>query len=156
MSAKQKAGKRSTGRPSKYQEGYAEQAEKLCKLGATDIEMAEFFGVSESTLNLWKLEHPRFSESIKAGKDIADANVASKLYHRACGYEHPDVHVSNYQGVITLTPLVKHYPPDPTSGIFWLKNRQRDKWRDRTDHEISGTMTLAQLVAGSMDTKQDG
>jgi hypothetical protein len=82
---------------------------------------------------MWpKRKHPKFSESIKAGKEYADANVASRLYERAMGYSHPEVHVSNYQGEITLTPLVKHYPPDTNAASLWLRNRQPQKWRDKT------------------------
>lgn len=52
-------------RPTKYQEAYAEQARKLCLLGYTDAELADFFEVSESTINKWKLDYPEFSESLK-------------------------------------------------------------------------------------------
>lgn len=52
-------------RPTKYQEAYAEQARKLCLLGYTDAELADFFEVSESTINKWKIDYPKFSESIK-------------------------------------------------------------------------------------------
>lgn len=52
-------------RPTKYQEAYAEQARKLCLLGCTDAELADFFEVSEATINNWKLEYPEFLESIK-------------------------------------------------------------------------------------------
>ena len=65
---------------------YADQALKLCLLGATDKELAEFFSVSEQTLNKWKKDYPEFLESLKKGKNIADANVASRLYNRAIGY----------------------------------------------------------------------
>lgn len=122
------------GRPSKFDPVKCEQAEKLCKLGATDKDIADFFEISESTLYKWKVDFPEFSEALKKGKATADAEVASKLFHRACGYEHPEVHVSNYQGAVTLTPLTKHYPPDATSMIFWLKNRRPDLWRDRVEH----------------------
>ena len=126
------------GRPSKFDEKFCVQAKKLCMLGATDVELAEFFEVSETTINTWKKEHPKFLLSIKEGKQEADSEVASKLYHRAIGYEHPEVHVSNYQGEVTLTPLTKHYAPDPTAAIFWLKNRQPAKWRDIKAVEIGG------------------
>lgn len=33
---------------------------------------------------------------------------------------------------------LKYYPPDTTAAIFWLKNRQKDKWRDKVDHELTG------------------
>jgi hypothetical protein len=125
-------------RPTKYQDAYAEQARKLCLLGATDKELAEFFEVEESTLNNWKHAHPEFMESIKRGKMQADADVADRLYQRAMGYEHPDVHLSNYQGMVTETPVRKVYAPDPVAAIFWLKNRQRTKWRDKVETELSG------------------
>jgi len=122
-----------TGRPSKYSQELDEQAEKLCRLGATDKDIAQFFGVTETTLNNWKLRHPSFLESLKRGKDEVDSQVEQSLFRRATGYSHDDVHVSSYQGAVTLTPIIKHYPPDPTAMIFWLKNRQPDKWRDKRE-----------------------
>ena len=44
------------GRPSKYKDEYCEQAEKLARLGVTDKEMAEFFGVTVQMLNKWKTD----------------------------------------------------------------------------------------------------
>ena len=126
------------GRPTKYKSEYVEQATKLCMLGMTDAEMAAFFDVSESTLNLWKDGHPEFSEAIKKGKANADADVASRLFHRAMGYDHPEDDIRAVNGEIVITPTIKHYPPDTTAAIFWLKNRQRDKWRDRVEQEHTG------------------
>jgi hypothetical protein len=42
------------GRPTKYQPEFAEQAYKLCLLGATDPEMADFFEVCVATVQNWK------------------------------------------------------------------------------------------------------
>jgi hypothetical protein len=126
------------GRPTKYKDEYAQQAYKLCLLGATDKELADFFEVNEDTVNEWKKTQPEFSESIKNGKHIADAEVANKLYHRALGYEHPEDKIFQVDGEPLIVPTVKHYPPDPTAAIFWLKNRQKDKWRDKHEQEITG------------------
>lgn len=120
-------------RPSKYKEEFCEQAEQLCVLGATDSQLAKFFKVRESTLNNWKKSHPEFLESLKGAKAISDELVVRSLFERATGYSHPDTHISNYLGKITCTPITKHYPPDPTSCIFWLKNRDKDNWRDKPD-----------------------
>lgn len=131
------------GRPTDYKPEYAPQAEKLCKLGATDKELADFFEVVESTLNAWKLDHVEFSESIKAGKDLADANVADRLYQRAMGFEHDSEEikvVSDGQGAgssIERVPTRKIYPPDTAAAIFWLKNRQKAKWRDKTEQDVN-------------------
>jgi hypothetical protein len=124
------------GRPTKYNAEYAEQAYKLCLLGATDKQLADFLGVAESTLNLWKLEHPDFSESLKNGKDRADAVIAQSLFHRAKGYTHDAVKIvaDAKTGAEHIVPFTEHYPPDTTACIFWLKNRQKENWRDRVEH----------------------
>ena len=125
---------RGKGRPSSYKEEYAEQAEKLCRLGATDKELADFFEVAESTLNLWKLEHPDFSESLKRGKSTADAEVADRLFRRATGYSHKAVKFATFEGMITdQREYTEHYAPDTTACIFWLKNRRPDLWRDKVE-----------------------
>lgn len=120
---------------SKYKPEYDEQAYKLCLLGMTDKKIAGFFEVAESTINLWKLEHPTFSESLKRGKGLADADVAHSLYNRALGYEHDADDIKVVEGAIVITPTIKRYPPDATSAIFWLKNRQPEIWRDKPEVE---------------------
>ncbi|CAK0749801.1 conserved hypothetical protein [Gammaproteobacteria bacterium] len=125
--------RRSRGRPSVYREEYAEQAYKLCLLGATDAELADFFRVVEETINNWKHDYPEFLKSIKMGKTSADAEVAESLYKRALGYSHPDVYVSSFKGEITVTDIVKHYPPDTGAAFIWLKNRQPQKWKDKIE-----------------------
>ena len=127
------------GRPTDYREEYNEQARKLCLLGATDKEMADFFDVAESTIHKWKLDYPEFSESIKAGKAFADATIADRLYQRAMGFEHDSEEikvVSDGQGAgssIVRVPIRKIYPPDTVAAIFWLKNRQKSNWRDKVE-----------------------
>ncbi len=147
------------GRPKgsgRYRKEFNEQAYKLCLLGADDKKLADFFNVTEQTINNWKKAQPSFFESLKAGKEVADAKIAESLYHRAKGYTHDDVHISNYQGQITITPLKKHYPPDTTAAIFWLKNRQKGEWRDKKDREITGKDggPIEQKWAGGPPTPQ--
>lgn len=116
----------------------AEQVEKLCRLGATDKDLADFFDVSEQTINTWKQKHPEFLESLKRGKLAADAEVADRLYQRAIGYSHESEKIFNNNGEALRVEMTEHYPPDTTAAIFWLKNRQPEKWRDRQQHEHSG------------------
>ncbi len=136
------------GRPSAYRKEFAQQAKKITLLGATDMDLADFFGVALSTINLWKLKHPEFSESLKVGKDSADERVISSLYHRAIGYSHPEVDIRAVDGVIVQTPLTKHYPPDTTAAIFWLKNRRKEEFRDKVEHthDVEQDSPLAQLM----------
>lgn len=62
---KNPAEKKKRGRKSEYRIEFSDQALKLCLLGATDKELAEFFSVSEQTLNKWKKDYPEFLESLK-------------------------------------------------------------------------------------------
>lgn len=118
------------GRPSKYKPEFALQAEKLCALGATDADLASFFEVSGATITTWKDVHPEFLASIKDAKAIADERVERRLYERAMGYEHDEVDIRVVDHAIVQTPIRKVYAPDTTAAIFWLKNRQSEKWRD--------------------------
>lgn len=132
--------KAKVGRPTDYKPECVELGYKFALLGADDADLARMFGVAESTINLWKQKHPEFSESINNGKDQADAEVASKLFHRAKGYSHAAVKIvaDAKTGAEHVSHFTEHYPPDTAAAIFWLKNRQRDKWRDKIDHEHAG------------------
>ncbi|MCW3117970.1 MAG: hypothetical protein JWM28_2052 [Chitinophagaceae bacterium] len=134
------------GAPTKYIKEYARQAERLCLLGATDIELASFFEVGERTINDWKKKHVEFLQALKRGKDYADAIVAEKLFQRATGYTHPDIDIRVIRGKVRKIDLIKHYPPDTVAAIFWLKNRKKEKWRDRHEFEIDySKLTDSQL-----------
>lgn len=126
------------GRPTKYDPAYCDQVEKLCKLGATDEEIADFFEVAVTTIDNWKNDYPEFLGAIKKGKQIADAEVADKLFKRATGYSHEAVKIFNDEGTPLIVDYTEHYPPDTTAAIFWLKNRQRGKWSDRTITQMEG------------------
>ena len=128
------------GRPSSYKPEYVIQVQKLCVLGATDVDIADFFGVAVSTVSKWKHDHPEFSEALKSGKDAADERVERSLYHKAVGYTFDAIHFSAFQGVVTATPYREHVPPDTTAAIFWLKNRRSDRWRDvhKVEHGQAG------------------
>ena len=119
------------GRPSAYKPEFCEIAYKLCLLGMTNDELAQYFHVATSTIDKWIAEIQEFSGSLKKGREIADSNVTDRLYQRAMGYSHPEDKVFLHEGQPVVVPTVKHYPPDPVSAIFWLKNRQRKRWRDK-------------------------
>lgn len=132
------------GRPTSFKPEYVELAYKFALLGATDKRMAELFQVSEQTFNAWKHAHPQFLESLTRGRDIADAEIAHSLYHRAKGYEHPEDDIKsvalggNAGSEIVITPTIKRYPPDTGAAALWLANRQRGRWHQKVEHEHSG------------------
>ena len=123
-------------RPSKFKPEFVDQAAKLAALGATDREIADFFGVDERTLHRWKHEHEAFCQSLKVGKSAADERVEQSLYRRAVGYSFDGEKVFQFQGQIVRADTVEHVPPDTTAAIFWLKNRRPEEWRDRQQLEV--------------------
>lgn len=131
------------GRPSGYKDEYAEQAAKLCALGATDDELAGFFDVHRATIYRWKLDHEEFCDAIKSAKSVADERVERSLYQKATGYEVTEeqavkLKVDQYKEEVEVVEVRKHIPAETTAAIFWLKNRRSAEWRDVKAQEISG------------------
>jgi hypothetical protein len=121
------------GRPTKFKPEYVDQAQKLCGHGLTDEELADFFDVCVSTIYAWKSKHPEFSQAIKIGGSPCDDRVERSLYQRATGYTIKTEKVFNAGGEILRAATKEHVPPDTGAAIFWLKNRRKDRWRDKTE-----------------------
>lgn len=125
------------GRPTKFSDALQEKMIELYEKGKTDEQVAEIIGVSKKTINNWKGKHPDFLYSLKEAKQIADDLVEASLFSKATGYSHKELKVFNYEGEIIEHEIEKHYAPDTTAAIFWLKNRQPERWRDKSDLEIN-------------------
>lgn len=161
---KKKVPPKENGRPTKYKKLYDDQAYKLTLLGGVDSELADFFNVVESTLNKWKVDHPSFSESIKNGKDIANANVAASMYQKSIGYSHKEDKIFLHEGKPVIVETTKHYPPDTMAGSLFLRNRSKVKgaiglgWEDKTkveqQHRFAG-MTDEELDAAMKQKERD-
>lgn len=111
---------------------------KLCAMGHTDFEVAGFFDTTTKTMRRWKAEYPDIANAFKSGKDLADERVERSFFHKAVGYTFDAIKIFNDKGVITKVPYVEHVPPDTVAGIFWLKNRRPEAWRDRREIVASG------------------
>lgn len=135
------------GRPTNYKAEYAKQAEKLCLLGATDREIADFFDVDVRTIYRWKADNEQFCQSVKAGKEIADDRVERSLYQKAIGYEQEEVKIFMPGGAESpvYAPFTAKIAPDTTAAIFWLKNRKPLDWREKNQTEHSGEVAFTQI-----------
>lgn len=138
-------------RPSKFKPEFIQQAEKLCRLGATDLEIADFFEIDVRTLYRWKGDNEAFCQALKVGKDVADERVERSLFARANGYEHEEVDIRVVGGGIVQTPIRKFYPPDTTACIFWLKNRKAGEWREKQEVEHSGELRVSKITRTIVD-----
>jgi transcriptional regulator with XRE-family HTH domain len=141
------------GRPSLFDK-YEKIILGIAKYGLTDKQIANAIGIDEATLNNWKKEHKEFFESLKAIKEEADRTVVDSLYNRALGYNLDEVtkelrmNTDGEKELVVTKVVTKHIVPDTTAQIFWLKNRQPDKWRDKQDIEHSGEIKMPNIVIG--------
>lgn len=128
------------GRPTDYKPEFVIQAQKLCELGATDVELADFFGVSGRTIYRWQIKYPDFCQALKTGKEAVDDRVERSLFHKAVGYTFESEKIFQHQGEIVRAATREHVPPDTTAMIFWLKNRRPHYWRDvhKVEHGAAG------------------
>ena len=130
------------GRPTKFFPQYVQQAKVLASKGFTDLDLAESFMVSEATINTWKIEHPEFLESLKAGKDMIDDEVEKSLLQSAVGYSHKEEKIFCNEGTIVRAQTVKHYPPNPGAAKLWLTNRRPDDWREKHEVDFKTPFTI--------------
>ena len=124
------------GRPTAFNKRMANRVLALAAEGLTSAQIAEEIGVPVRTFNNWLTNHKDFHEAVNASKAIADELIVAALFQRAMGYSHPAVKILSTKEGIEVVPYTEHYPPDPTSMIFWLKNRQPKKWRDAQRLEV--------------------
>jgi hypothetical protein len=135
------------GRKGKYEYWLTDDGllllEGWARRGLTDEQIAKNCRVKAATLYNWKKKYFEIFEALKKGKDIVDIEVENALYKRAVGYEYEESKLED--GVRTETK--KHMPPDVTAGIFWLKNRMPELWRDRTKADKSTNLDAAEQQA---------
>lgn len=106
--------------------------------GLTDEQIAHNIGITTTTLYEWKKKYPQFAEAVKRGKEVVDIMVENALLKSALGYSYDEVvkeRIFDYETetskVVEVKRTTKEVAPNPTSLIFWLKNRQPEKWRDK-------------------------
>ena len=121
----------------------------LCELGATDFEIAQFFGVNTLTIYRWKNTNAAFCNALVIGKEKADDRVERSFFNRAVGYTFESEKVFAYKGKIVRAATTEHVPPDPGAAMSWLKNRRKDDWRDKQEIEHSGQVSILDLVLKS-------
>ena len=129
------------GRPSPYKPAFARIAERLCRNGATDIEVADILGISVRTFYRWCLLHDEFTAAVRTGKDAADDRVERALYQRAVGYDHvAEKIVTPRGGGPVVMPYMMHVPADVRAALHWLAVRRPKPWArvPEPDTDIAG------------------
>lgn len=121
------------------------QIEAWARDGLTDEDICHNLGISVPTLRKYKDEHLSLFSALKIGKEVTDITVVNALYKRTQGFRYDEVttermpiyddgNITGYEMVETKR-VTKEVLPDPTSMIFWLKNRCKEQWRDKREVE---------------------
>lgn len=99
-----------------------EKITELGSLGMTFGQIARALGISRSSLDRRRAEFEEIEEAIKKGESLGIAKVSKALMDSAI------------------------YDKNPTSMIFYLKNRS-DKWSDR--QEVNHNLDLAGILSNA-------
>lgn len=130
----------------KYEDTFPLLAEGYAREGLTDKQIAKNLGIALSSFYEYQKQHSEFMDALKRGKAPVDIEVENALLKRARGYEIEEVTVEYKPGKdgedkakpTSIKKVKRQVLPDPTSMIFWLKNRLRKKWRDDRALMLSG------------------
>lgn len=125
--------------------------------GLTDEQMAHNMGISRETLFQWRKKYSDISDTLKKGKEVVDREVENALLQKALGFKETvrkaikckEVEYDNGKRIsekehIEYADEEVYVPPDTTAQIFWLKNRCPEKWKDKQDVRVSGTLEAEQ------------
>lgn len=125
-------------RKGKYREWLTEanlkRVESWARDGLSDKQIAANMTITTTTFYDWLKKYPAFSDALKKGKEPVDFEVENALLKRAKGYDVEETNTvvtlnANGDKVQKITKTKRHIPPDTAAAIFWLKNRQPEKWR---------------------------
>jgi hypothetical protein len=142
------------GRPSPYKPDFARIAERLCRNGATDLEVADILGVSVRTFYRWCLLHDEFTVAVRTGKNAADDRVERALYQRAVGYDYAaEKIVTPKGGGPVVMPYMMHVPADVRAAMHWLAIRRPKPWAGVPEPKADIATIIAerrqQVIAGN-------
>lgn len=154
------------GRPTKYNPKYHNPwVRSLAREGLTAEEIAAELGISRATLFNWANEHEGFLDCLNQGRSLADSMVADSLYRKALGgtiketrkvviKDDKDGKESKH---VEMVEVEREVMPDTGAAIFWLKNRQPDKWRDKREVEtVLKEETIADELSDSLKKLAEG
>jgi hypothetical protein len=135
------------GRPTAYRPEYAATARAMCRLGATDFDLAQEFGVTTDAIWRWRSKYPDFSDATMAGKEAFDNRIERSLAQRAAGYSYHNERLFCYEGVVVRAEEVIHCPPDVSACRLWLMNRKPDQWRaEKTELKLDDSGAFLKLL----------
>lgn len=107
--------------------------------GLSDKEIAQVFGIQYPLFKKWKRHYPSFRDALDKGRLRADAEVVAALFKRATGrFKIPETKIIKYKDDYETLTVYNRYPPDTEAIKYWLNNRAKEHWQQRSAVEQSG------------------
>jgi len=111
------------------------QVRAIAAKGYTDKEISAIYGIPSDLFRAWRKAYPDFDDALNRGRLQPDAAVIEALFKTAVGYDFKEEGLTRTGAVREIR---RHKPPDTTAIKYWLNNRAKEMWKDRSSAEVSG------------------
>jgi hypothetical protein len=129
----------------------------LAVLGATEVDMAQAFGVSVPTIKYWKNRHPEFKKAIDDGTFGLISGLAQSLAKRGLGYEYDEEVCTFDRSSHTWVKTTKrtHVPPDSWAAARILELKARNyNWSVTQQINLNQVNTNININLSELSTEQ--
>ncbi len=140
--------------------------------GLDDNIIAERIGVKPTTFRRWKKKYPEVCEALFLGRIGSDYAVVEALYKKATGYKvkvnktvklkHSDFDpetgkkIRDYEELATAVDE-SYIPADIRAGLFWLKNRQPERWSEKQESDMQSNFAgVIEIPEADRIDEEDG
>lgn len=161
----------------KYLEWIGEQGlERLREMAPrlTDAEMAKEMHISPSTYYEWLKKYPEMSEAVTRARTGADARAVNERVERSLletalggvrvlkkpmklkttSFDSRGRRVESERLVYADEEI--YVPPNVKAQIFWLTNREPERWRNRVEAVLPGANEMQIIFRGATDEEAAG
>lgn len=129
--------------------------------GMNAKQLYDWLDISHDTYYKILKSNDEFSEAVKDYTGQSHLAVLKSFKNLACGFTYDetekelrkDKNTGEYK-LTTTKVITKHVPPNPTAGIFYLKNKMPDHFKDKIEqqHSFAGDLeNITFIIKGKGD-----
>ena len=119
--------------------------------GLSNEQIAAAIGINQNTLYEWINRYSEISEALKEGRRPRQEEIEDALEKSATGYTITKTTKVFKEGrEVERKEETIYYPPNVTALIFWLKNRDPDRWKDKPEPSQDQALKVAVEILGDI------
>ena len=140
--------KKKPGPKTKYNPLYHPTMIRLAaQTGKINDEIAKELGICKKTLQTWKNLYPEVDEALARGKEEPNKLIEQDAFDCAHGYYYTEELAKFCGGKWYKTTIRRYVPKNPTSVIWWQKNRDPENWKDKVEIDVHSEKLEEAIVA---------